>query len=136
MSRGLGDVYKRQLMNRLVDRATANGMEVTTEKSKIMANSTNISADINMSGQKLEEVTSVKYLGTTLCEYGTCSAEVGIGIASVTAAMARLDSIWRCNTTSFASKFNLYKSLVTPSFSMAVKHGPCLLTREKKYPSA
>ena len=34
-------------------------------------------------------------------------------IASVMAAMARLSRIWRNNTISFASKFKLYKSLVT-----------------------
>ena len=34
-------------------------------------------------------------------------------IASAMAAMARLNRIWRCNTISFASKFKLYKSLVT-----------------------
>ena len=27
--------------------------------------------------------------------------------------MARLNRIWQCNTISFASKFKLYKSLVT-----------------------
>ena len=36
----------QDLANRLVDRATAYGMEVSTEKSKIMTNSKNISADI------------------------------------------------------------------------------------------
>ena len=47
----------RDLTNRLIDRATAYGLEVITEKSEIMNNSTNnISADINMNGQKLEEV--------------------------------------------------------------------------------
>ena len=46
----------QDLTNRLVDRATAYGMEVTTEKRKIMISSTNnISADISMNGQKLEE---------------------------------------------------------------------------------
>ena len=39
-----------------------------------------------------------------------CSAEIRIRIASAMAAMARIDRIWRCNTTSFASKFNFYKS--------------------------
>ena len=29
------------------------------------------------------------------------------------AAMVRLNTIWRCNTISFASEFKLYKSLVT-----------------------
>ena len=66
-------------------------MEVTTEKSKIMTNSmNNISADISMNGQKLEEVTSFKYLGANLCKNGTCSVEVCIRIAS---AMARLKRI-------------------------------------------
>ena len=54
--------------NRLVDRATAYGMEVSTEKRKVMTNSiSNISADISMNSQKLEEVTSFKYLVATLC---------------------------------------------------------------------
>ena len=82
-------------------------------KSKIMTNSTNISADISMDSQKLEEVTSFKYLGTTLCKDGTCPAEIRIRFATAMAAMARLNKIWRCNTVSFASKFKLYKSLFT-----------------------
>ena len=83
-------------------------MEVSTEKSKIMTNTTNnISADIRMNGQKLEEVTSFKHVGATLCKDGTCSAKVCIWIASVMAAMARLNRTWRCNTISFASEFKL-----------------------------
>ena len=51
------------------------------ETSKIMINSTNnISADISMNSQKLEYVTSFKYLRATLCKDGTCSAEVRIRI--------------------------------------------------------
>ena len=34
-----------------------------------------------MNGQKLEQATSFKYLGATLCKDGTWSAEVRIGIA-------------------------------------------------------
>ena len=45
--------------NILVDRATVYRMEDSTEKSKIMTNSTNnISANICMNGQEFEEVTS------------------------------------------------------------------------------
>ena len=66
-----------------------------------------------MNGQKLEQVTIFKYLWATLCKDGTCSAEVRIRITSARAAMARLNSIWRCNTISFASKFKLYESPVT-----------------------
>ena len=72
----------QDLTNRLVDRATAYGMEVSTQKSKIMTNSTNnISTGISMKGQKSGEVTSFKYLGATFFKKdGTCSAEVCIGI--------------------------------------------------------
>ena len=99
---------------RLVDIATAYGMEVSTEKSKIMTtNTNNVSAGISMNGQKLEEVTSFRYRGATLCKDSTCSAKARIRIASAMTAMARLNRIWRCNTTSFASRFKLYASLVT-----------------------
>ena len=47
-----GSICKLQdFTNRLLDKATAYGMEVRTEKSKIMTNSTeNIGADISMNG--------------------------------------------------------------------------------------
>ena len=94
----------QDLTNRLADRATAYGKEVSTEKSKIMINNTNkLNADISVNGQTLEEVTNFKYLRATLCKDSTCSAEVRIRIAS---AMVRLNKIWRCNTISFVSKFS------------------------------
>ena len=62
-------------------------MEVSTEKNEIMSSGTNNSnADIRVNGQKLEEVTSFKYLGATLCKDDTCSVEVRIRIASAMAA--------------------------------------------------
>ena len=53
-------------------------MEVSTEKSKIMTTSTNnISAKFSMKDQKLEEVTSLKYLhGSNPVQKGTCAAEI------------------------------------------------------------
>ena len=78
-------------------------MEVSIGKSKIMTNTNSIRADVSLNSQKLEEVTSFKYLGATLCRNGTCSAEVQIRIASAMTAMARLSRIWRCNTISFAN---------------------------------
>ena len=67
----------QDLTNRLVERAIACGIVVSTEKSKIMTNSmNNNSADSGMNSQTLEEVTSFKYLEATLCKDGTCSAEV------------------------------------------------------------
>ena len=89
----------------------------------------NISADVSMNSQKLEEVTSFKHLGTTLCMDSTCSAEIHIRIAWVAAATARLNRIWWSNAISFANSLKLYRSLVTSILLYgAVKGGPCLLT--------
>ncbi|WP_419624492.1 hypothetical protein [Thiolapillus sp.] len=58
----------QDLTTRLTDRARAYGMEVSTEKRKIMTNSmNNISAVISINSQKVEEATSFKYLRATLC---------------------------------------------------------------------
>ena len=124
----------QDLTNRLVDRTMAYGMEVSTEKSKTMTTSTNnFSADVTMNDQKLEEVTSFKYLGAILCKDGTCSAEVRIKIASAMAAMARLNRIWRSNTISFPTKFKLYKSLVASILLYGLTaYGICLLTLKKR----
>ncbi|KAH3774785.1 hypothetical protein DPMN_176178 [Dreissena polymorpha] len=57
----------QDLDNKLYDRAVARRIESSTEKSKILLNSTtNISADITINGEKLEEVTSFKYLSAAL----------------------------------------------------------------------
>ena len=78
---GGSDGELQDFINKLQDRATANGVEISTEKSTNMTDSTNnVSAD-SMNGQKLEEGTSFKYLRTTMCKDGTCSAEIRIKIA-------------------------------------------------------
>ncbi|KAH3843487.1 hypothetical protein DPMN_117005 [Dreissena polymorpha] len=55
-------VFAATILNRLYERATAYGMEVSTENSKIMVNSTTKTiADISINGEKLKEVTRFKY---------------------------------------------------------------------------
>ena len=106
----------QDLTTRLDSRARAYGMEVSTEKSKVMVNSTkNINVNITMNGESLQEVTSFKYLGATLSKDGTCTAEIRIRIATATAAMARLSRIWKSNIN-FHVKFKLYKALVVSIF--------------------
>ena len=92
----------------------------------------NINADISMKGQNLEEMTSFKYVGATLCKDGTYSAEVRIRISSAMTAMARPNGIWQCNTISFASKFKLYKSLVTSIFLYGCETWTLLADSEKR----
>ena len=76
-------------------------MEISTKKNKTVTNSTNnISADISMNGQKLEEVISFEHLGATL---GT----------KMVPAHQKYASGLQIN---FASKFKLYNFLVTSIF--------------------
>ncbi|XP_070177895.1 uncharacterized protein [Littorina saxatilis] len=111
---GGSDAELQHLTNRLAARASAYEMEVSTEKSKVMVNSTKtISATINitMNGEPLEEVSSFKYLRATLSKDGTCTAEMRIRIATATAAMARLNRVWK-SSISFQTKVKLFKLLV------------------------
>ena len=88
-------------------------MGLDTEKSTIMINSTgNIGADISMNGQKLEAVTSLKYLAAILCKDGTCSAVIRGRIASAMTPVFRPIRIRMSSSQSFTSKFKLYQSPV------------------------
>ena len=52
-----------KLVERLDKAATAYGVEISVEKTKLMTNNTNgINTEIKVNGQKLETVTSFKYL--------------------------------------------------------------------------
>ena len=58
-----GSNFRTSSTDSLKESETARGTGISTEKSKIMTNSrSNIFADISMNGQRLKEVTSLKYL--------------------------------------------------------------------------
>ena len=102
----------QDLTNRLTESANAFGMEVSSEKSKVLVNSrNNASADISMNGEQLEVVNSFKYLGATLTSDGTSIADIRSRLGAATSAMSKLNRIWR-SSISFPTKFRLYKSLV------------------------
>ena len=61
-----------KLVERLHKAFTVYGMEVSTEKSKLITNNTiDISTDMKVNGQKLETVTSFKYRGSVITDEGT-----------------------------------------------------------------
>ncbi|XP_052284347.1 uncharacterized protein LOC127880876 [Dreissena polymorpha] len=79
---------------------------------------TNTSADINMNGEKLEVLTTFIYVGATLSNDGTSTAEVQIRIALETESMTILSRLSRLLTSiliSFATKHMLFKSLEVSS---------------------
>ena len=71
-----------------------------------------------MNGQKLETVTSFKYLGSVISNEGS-KPEILSRIAQTTAAMTRLKPVWSDRSISLTSKIGLICSLVTPIFLYA-----------------
>ena len=85
----------QDLTSRLSNAAAAYGMEISTEKSKVLVNSTsNTTAKIYMNGQQLEEVDAFKYLGATLTKDGRSTTEIKTRLAMATSAMAKLKKLW------------------------------------------
>ena len=122
----------QDLTNKLANRAGAYGMEISAEKSKTMVNSTNdISANITLNGEPLEEVNQFMYLGATLSKDGTSAAEIRIRVAQATAAMARLDRIWK-SKIGFPTKYKLFKSLVISIVLYGCESWTLMADSEKK----
>ena len=69
-------------------------MEISAEKTKLMTHNTSgINTEIKVSGQRLETVTSFKYLGSVITDEGF-KPEILSRIAQTTAALTRLKPIW------------------------------------------
>ena len=66
-------------------------------------NTSGISTEIRVNGQKLETVTSFKYLGSVLSKEGS-KLEILSSIAQTTAALKRLKAVWNDRSMSLSSK--------------------------------
>ena len=94
-------------------------MEISAEKTKLMTN--NISGnntEIKVNGQKLETVTSFKYLGSVTTDE-VSKPEILSRIAQATTALTRLKQVWNDRSTSLSSKIRLMRSLATSIFLYA-----------------
>ena len=83
-----------KLVERLDKASTAYGMEIiSAEKTKLMTNNTSgINTEIKVNGQKLETVTSFKYLGSLRTDEGS-RPEILSRIAQTTAVLTSLTPV-------------------------------------------
>ena len=82
-------------------------MEISAEKSKLMTNSTSgINKEYNVYGQKLETVTSFKYLVSVITDEGS-NPEMFSRIAQTTTALTRLKPVCNDRSISLNSKIRL-----------------------------
>ena len=92
------------LVEHLEKASTAYSMEISAEKTKLMTNNTSgINTEIKVNGQKLETVTSFKYLGSAITDVGS-KPEILSRIAQTTAALTRLKPVWIDKSISLSSK--------------------------------
>ena len=67
-----GDEELAKLFERLDEASTAYGMEINAEKTQLMTNETSgIHTEIKVNGQKLEKITSFRYLGSVITDEGS-----------------------------------------------------------------
>ena len=108
-----------KLVERLDKASTAYGMGIGAEKTKLMtSNTSGITTDIKVNGQKLETVTSFKYLGSVITDEGS-KPEILSSIAKTTAALTRLKPVWNDRSISLSSKIRLMRSRDTSIFLYA-----------------
>ena len=108
-------------------------MEISAEKTNFMTNNTGgINKESNVNGQKLETVTSFKYLGSVITDEGS-KPEIISRIAQTIAALTRLKPVWINKSISLSSKIQLMRSLVTSIFLMLVNHGPSQQSSKEEY---
>ena len=81
-------------------------------------NTSGINTEIKINGQKLETVTSFKYLDSVITDEGS-KPEILSMIAQTTAALTRLKPVWNDRSISFSSKIQRMRSLVTSIFLYA-----------------
>ena len=77
-----------------------------------------IKTGIKVNGQKLETVTSFKYLGSVITDEGS-KPEILSRVAQTTAVLTRLKPVWNDRSIFFSSKIPLMRTLVTSIFLYA-----------------
>ena len=100
--------------------STAYDMEISAEKTKLMTNNTSdINTEIKVNGQKLETVTSFKYLGSVVSDEGKKRGILS-RIEQTTKALTRLKPVWNDRSIFLSYKIRLMRSLVTCHIQLLV----------------
>ena len=108
-------------------------MGINAEKTKLITNDTSgINTEIKINGQKLEIVTSFKYLGSFITDE-VSKPEILSRIAQTTAALTRLIPIWNDRRFLSVPWYNWCAPLSHPSSCMLVSHGSSQQRSKEEY---
>ena len=92
-------------------------------------NTSGMNTEIKVNGQKLETLTSFKYLGSVVTDEGS-KPKILTRIAQATAELTRLKPVWNDRSISLSSKIQMVHSLVISIFLCACESWT--LTAEQK----
>ena len=99
-------------------------MEISAEKTKLVTyNTSGVNTEIKENGQKLETVTSFKYLGSVITDEGS-KPEILSRIAHTTAALTQLKPVWNDRSISLVQRYVWCAPSLHPSSCMLVNHEP------------
>ena len=99
-----GEEELAKLAERLDKASTACSMEISAEKTSLVkSNTCGINRKTKINGQKVETVTSFKYLGSVLSDEGS-NPEILSRIAQTLAALRRFKPVWNDRSISLGSK--------------------------------
>ena len=109
-------------------------MEISAEKTKLMTNNTSgINTEIKVNGQKLETVTSFKYLDSVTTDDGS-KADILSRTTQTTIALTRLKPVGNDRSISLSFKTRLIRSHVTSVFLLSsVNHGASQQSSKEEY---
>ena len=107
------------LMNKIDSTSRTYGMEINTNKTKIMTHCEGyFNNSISLHGEIIESVDTFKFLGTILDDNDT-KEEILSRIAHTTASLTKLNPIWNDRNVTLNSKMCLLNSLVISIFLYA-----------------
>ena len=109
-----------QLIQRLNTSCSAFGMEISAEKTKIMANThaNGLQHDIIINGSVLQQVNQFIYLGAMVTDNGSRS-EILSRMAKAHSSLSKLKTVWEDKNISVSSKIRLLRSMVISIFLYA-----------------
>ncbi|KAG1712187.1 Conserved oligomeric Golgi complex subunit 6 [Nymphon striatum] len=130
--KGLQELTKR------VEKASMKyGMEISTEKSKVMivgrqVDSENKQIAVIVNGQKLDQVNSFTYLGSKVDESGKSEKEIRMRIGRTTSALAKLENTWRAKNIAMKNKILLMRAIVESTLLYACESWTVSKNMEQK----
>ena len=102
----------KSLLMKVKEESEKVGLELSIQKTKIMASSPRTSWQID--GETMETVTDFIFLGSEITEDGDCSHEVKRHLLLGRKAMTNLDSIFKSREITLPTKVYLIKAMVFP----------------------